>query len=352
MNDLPQRVSLRDIAKKLGVSHATVSMALRDHPRITEAVREKVQAAACEMGYHPDAMLTALARYRKDKTEQQVHSVIAWLNCWQNPRQLRSHREFELYWKGASAAAQKFGYRVEEFTVNDQMLPRRLEQVLLTRGINGILLPPQPRPMGLNDEWSDFHWENFSVIRFGRSWTMPNAHVVTSDQVGNTILACAEIRRRGYRRLGYIAMEGSVQWMLYEAGYLVAQKGLEPGMKLPMLTITKGAKDAQINKLNAWIKKHRPDAILTDVAAVRGMLEGAGYRVPEDIGLAAQSVLDGNADAGIYQNPEEIGRVAFLVVMSLINDNAQGVPPIFRQVLISGKWVDGSSLPARNVPSL
>jgi LacI family transcriptional regulator len=205
--------------------------------------------------------------------------------------------------------------------------------------------------MGVNDEWRDFHWENFSVVRFGRSWTMPNAHVVTSDQVGNTMLACAEIRKRGYRRIGFIDSEGAVPWMLFEAGYLVAQATLESGIKLPMLTITKGAKEAQINKLTAWIKKHRPDAILTDVAAVRGMLPQAGYRVPEDIGLVAQSVLDGNADAGIYQNPEEIGRVAFLVVMSLINDNAQGVPPIFRQVLIAGKWVDGSSLPARNVPS-
>ena len=34
-------------------------------------------------------------------------------------------------------------------------------------------------------------------------------------------------------------------------------------------------------------------------------LRRAGYRVPEDIGLAATSVLDGNAGAGIRQSSEE-----------------------------------------------
>jgi hypothetical protein len=69
--------------------------------------------------------------------------------------------------------------------------------------------------------------------------------------------------------------------------------------------------------------------------------------VPDDVGLAALSVLDGDADAGIYQNPEEIGRVALLFVISLIHDNEHGVPPIFRQIVVEGKWADGKTLPAR-----
>lgn len=82
---------------------------------------------------------------------------------------------------------------------------------------------------------------------------------------------------------------------------------------------------------------------------MRDLLKRAGRRVPEDVGLAAESVLDGNADAGIFQHPEEIGRVAVVVAMSLINDNARGVPGIFRQVLVSGEWRDGGTLPARGV---
>jgi DNA-binding LacI/PurR family transcriptional regulator len=82
------------------------------------------------------------------------------------------------------------------------------------------------------------------------------------------------------------------------------------------------------------------------------MLQKAGYRVPDDFGLAGTSVL-GHGEksilAGLDQNSEEIGRVAVLVVLSLISDNARGLPPIPRQILVKGRWVDGASLPDRSV---
>ena len=74
--------------------------------------------------------------------------------------------------------------------------------------------------------------------------------------------------------------------------------------------------------------------------------------MPEDIGLATLTLLDGgNIDAGIDQNSEEIGRAAAQLLISLINHNELGVPAIGREVLIEGKWVDGSSLPIRNQKS-
>jgi hypothetical protein len=82
------------------------------------------------------------------------------------------------------------------------------------------------------------------------------------------------------------------------------------------------------------MEKHKPDAILTSMDDLPSMLAEAGYSVPRDVGLATMNVLDGGCDAGINQNPEEIGRVAMLVLMSLIHDGARGVPKIFRQILI------------------
>ena len=90
-----------------------------------------------------------------------------------------------------------------------------------------------------------------------------------------------------------------------------------------------------------------PEAILTDVAQTRTMLMKIGCRVPDDVALAALSILDGDATAGINQHPEEVGRVAVLQLLSLMNDGVQGVPGIFRQILIEGSWVDGASLPRR-----
>ena len=95
------------------------------------------------------------------------------------------------------------------------------------------------------------------------------------------------------------------------------------------------------------MKKNRLDAILADLAETRTMLDQLGYRVPEDIGLASTSILDGNADAGIDQNSEEIGKAAMETLISLLNHNQYGIPKIVREVLITGSWVDGSTLPPR-----
>jgi urease gamma subunit len=75
------------------------------------------------------------------------------------------------------------------------------------------------------------------------------------------------------------------------------------------------------------------------------MLRKEKLSVPEDIALAATTILDTNVNAGIDQHPEEIGRVGFLMLNSLINDGSRGIPKIFRQILVEGSWVDGSSLP-------
>jgi hypothetical protein len=90
----------------------------------------------------------------------------------------------------------------------------------------------------------------------------------------------------------------------------------------------------------------KPDALLSAVDH-RELLHKAGYRVPDDIPVAVTSILDGGADSGMDQHPEEIGRVGMLMLNSLSRDGARGVPTIFRQILVEGSWVDGSSLPDR-----
>ena len=53
--------TIKDIARELGVDSSTVSMALRDHPAIAAATRERIQRAAARMNYVPNrAGLAAL----------------------------------------------------------------------------------------------------------------------------------------------------------------------------------------------------------------------------------------------------------------------------------------------------
>ena len=58
------RLTLRDIARALGVSTSTVSLALRDSPRISTPVRERVKAEAERIGYSTDLAGTLLRTSR------------------------------------------------------------------------------------------------------------------------------------------------------------------------------------------------------------------------------------------------------------------------------------------------
>src|ERR1700710_1982102 len=107
------RVTLRDVAKRIGVSHSTISLCLRNHHSIPLKRREQVRRVATEMGYRPDPMLSSLAAYRNRNRPVTVQSAIAWINHWEQPEQLRKFREFDLYWRGAASAAELLGYHLD-----------------------------------------------------------------------------------------------------------------------------------------------------------------------------------------------------------------------------------------------
>lgn len=337
------RVTLRDVARRLKVSHTTVSRALRNDPRISETMRRRVQETANEMGHRPDPMLSALAQYRHNKLTKSISAELAWINQWPDPKRLHSFREFELYWEGALEEADRCGFRLEEFVINKQMSPARTARVLYARNIRGILIPPHG---GSPLDWQGFDWEDFCIVRFGHSISSPRAHVVTSDQLTDGMMAFENMWNRGYRRIGLVT--SGKMYTRFGAGYFFSQMKWSPNLRLPALAITqeKNALDQQL--LKSWLKNNKPDAILTDVGELRGMLEAVKCQVPQDVGLAVLSVLDGNADAGIDQNSKEIGKAAVQLLISLINHNECGVPNICREVLVEGKWVNGSTLPLRH----
>ena len=57
---MPRRVTLADVSRAAGVGIATVSRALGDHPDVSAATRDRVQAVAQELGYRPSVTARAL----------------------------------------------------------------------------------------------------------------------------------------------------------------------------------------------------------------------------------------------------------------------------------------------------
>lgn len=350
MKPHPRIVTLRDIAKKLGISHVTVSRALRNDPSISEKRCREVQKAAEDMGYVPNAMAVALGKQRYEKSSRPGGGELAWINTWPFPEQLRQYKEFDLYWKGASEAAAKEGYRLEEFRCAEIPL-NRLEQILEARNIQGLLIPPIGKGEVYPSGWEEFPWGKFSVIRFGYSCKTPAFHAVASAQLNNAAEAIRKIAKKGYQRIGFVGYMGAqAAWTRFHAGYLLAQNSIPLSPKIPICYPTKEANQPETQKLiAAWIKKNRPDAILTDIANLKSIIEKTGYRIPEEIALACTSVLDGDSDTGIDQNSEKMGQTAASFLIDLLTKQERGIPTDCQEILIQGKWVDGSMVPRKKV---
>lgn len=335
-------VTLRDIAAELGVSHVSVSKALRNLPGVSDALKSKIQAKADAMGYVPDPLLASLSRYRKNDQLFPIQSQLAWLNPWSGSATLRERKEFDLYWDGAIDSAQRLGYHIEAF--NALELPvSRLQEIFKTRSIQGILIPPLRAPIV---ELEQFDWSNFAVVRFGQTNSDLKMHSVGSAQVENTILAWKRMRGLGYKRIGFVCEYFPSRF--FGAGYDWAQRQLKESHRLPLLAFDPEDEfERQQSIFAAWLVKHAPDAILTDNSETYDMLKNLGYRIPDEIGLATTSIHDTTINAGVDQCPYQIGRAAVRMLTGLIAERSYGLPDQCNETLIQGKWSDGAMLPQR-----
>ncbi len=337
---------MRDIARSLGVSHVTVSYALRGMPRVSEIMRRKICTEAERMGYRPDPLLQALSTYRRTSKSTKIHAALAWLCCWERPEEMFERKEFHAYWAGVKQTAEAHGYRLEQFIPSPSLSLQRIQQIMRARNILGVFIPPPQS--SFNMKLTDLDWSDFVLVKFGHSFGDLRVHLVTSAHVHNAALAFAKIRERGYRKIGFVTSVYSMKRTQFASGVLRAQYDVPKKEHVPILLLPEeDLKSGRSAALAKWLERERPDAVLSNLRELPGMLKELGLRIPQDIGVAALSVHDGNADAGIDQNPFEIGRAACEMIIAQIIHGGGGVQEFPRELLVDGAWTDGSMLPDR-----
>jgi len=348
-----KRVTLRDVAEKLKVSHTTVAMALRNHHTISLKRRVEVRQMAEKMGYCPDPFLSALAAYRKRIGPSKFKGLVAWARHWRQPSRLQRKLKYEAdLWRGASLAAGNLGFRLEEILWEEGCSGKRFEQILLARGVRGVLIPPHD----LDPNWTDFDWSKFSIVRFSLSVSRPDSNLVTVDHFRAMIMAVGKIKEYGYQRIGLVIgekynrrLEGTTL-----GGFLSAQELFKLRPALPPLKTDYGTRSAenwqqQKAALHKWLKRHTPDAILTTDTETPDLLQELGYDVPRDIAVAGTNIDDIRVEAGIDQHSQAIGRIAMETLAKQLNLNECGEPADPARILIEGRWQDGRSLPSKRL---
>ncbi len=336
------RVTLADIAAKAGVHVTTVSLALRNSPRLPAATRERIQSLAKELGYAPDPMLQALVAYRSGAAARRSPPTLAYVTNWNTRfgwREVTAHPNF---FDGAAARARELGYNLEHFWMREPGLTHgRLSRILHTRGINGVVIASHVREI---DEALQFDWSRFAAVKIDYFPHEPQLPVVTNDQLQIIRLAMQRVIARGYRRIGFVIDEG---WditvdHLYLAGFLWEQQRLPAADRLPPFLLPNQ------EPLAEWLQRHRPDVLIGKTEFVTDTFKALGLRIPKDLAFVDIFLEDTTGKtAGVVQNHTEVGRLAVELLAGQLQQNKYGIPAISTTTYVEGTWRDGRSLPAR-----
>ena len=353
-----RRVTLSDIAKKAGVHVTTVSLAMRNHPRLPEGTRQRIQALAAQMGYTPDPLLRALVAYRGGIIERRNTPTLAYVTNWSTQwgwKQVTAHGEF---FTGAQAKASELGYKLEHFWLKGEgMSQERLGQILYSRGINGLIIASHSREMG---DDLQLNWKNFSAVKIDYFPHQPALHNVTNHQSHIIRLAVQKVTAAGYQRVGCVMHRGwdhavDHHWT---AGFLCEQQHMAlkdriPGHIFPELQPA----GRWLHEHNAmvrvdpkpfekWLNRYQPEVLITKAAFVLPALAQLGLRIPQDIALEDLFLegTDGRV-AGVRQNHETVGALAVEILAGQLQHNKFGVPTIPTTTYVEGTWYDGASCP-------
>ena len=353
-----RRVTLSDIAVKAEVHVTTVSLAMRNHPRLPESTRHRIQALAKKMGYTPDPFLRALVAYRGGVIERRNTPTLAYLTNWTTRwgwKKTTAHPDF---YAGALAKANELGYKLDHFWMRDEgMNQARLSQILYSRGISGLIIASHGREMG---DALEFDWENFSAVKIDYFPHQPALHNVTNNQCDVARLAMQKVIAAGYRRIGFVMHRGWDHAVdhLWTAGYLCEQQALLPRERIPAhlfpgpqpverwLNESKSEVFPEPKAFEAWFRKYQPEVVISKASFVRPILKKMGLRVPRDVAFVDVFLDDPTGDtAGVRQNHTTVGELAVEILAGQLQHNKFGVPKIPTTTYVEGTWHDGATCP-------
>ena len=341
---MESRPTLQDIAKLAGVGKATVSLALRNDPKISPATRERVRVAAEQLNYRPDPALARIAAHRWRTREHPSDITVAFVTMdhpWTHVEPLMDLRH------GAKEQGERLGYHVEHFRLETFPGPVQLARVLFHRGIRGVLVG-----LILREDFArQFPWQSFISVGCSLGYYQPPINVVVSDFHHAMERAWREAVQAGYRRIGVALLEEFEAVDLFDkvSAALFCQSRLNPELEAIPVQYFRLADRAAFQD---WLRQHQPEVVIGFNDTVHWWLLEAGRQVPEDTAFISLDTevkprAGGLALAGMHPDYAFIGRTALGQLDILLRTHQQGIPERPLTVHVPPVWIRGNTLPAR-----
>jgi len=277
MANSKHRTSLKDLARELGVSIATVSRALRSSPEIGAEMQEKVKALAKRLNYRPNPFAQSLRK----EAPRMIGVVVP---------NLVTHY-YAAVLDGIEEEARKAGYSVISANTHEQSEAEvKAIDNFISLHVEGIIAC-------LSQNTTDYsHFEEISemsipLVFFGRTCLTDRFSSVTANGDVAAQEATQHLIDTGSRRIAFIGGPNHLDMVKRRKhGYLEALKANKIAIDRNLVICEKidyqWALEATVQLLQ---REDRPDAILAfnDIITFAAFtaIKQTGLRIPEDVAL-------------------------------------------------------------------
>jgi LacI family transcriptional regulator len=315
------RVTLKDIARQIGLSAATISRALADHPDISGETKERVREAAQAMRYIPNYR----ARYLRAKHSRLIALIVPEMNMFFVPSMIT----------GINHVVQQNDYSLIVFQSDNSIVQeRRLAEYTTHLSADGVLVV-------LSSETADLqhldvlHEFGIPVVLLDRTIETTKYTTITIDDEQAGREAASYLMDRGHTRiLGVFGDQRQRISRMRLQGFRRAHA--ERGLALAESQIIRST---MIEDLDAQLA--RAFDAHTDLTAIFAMtddllvhthhfLAQRGTRIPEDVSLMA--ISDGQAPAFLHPNVThlrhsgvEVGERTAHLLIGMIEHNSNAM---------------------------
>jgi LacI family transcriptional regulator len=253
------RITLRHIAAHLGLDRSTISRGLRGDPTLPVSTRKRIEAAANELGYRPNPLLSELASSRWQIEKVTGGNVIGYIDQLLPEPDLGFGVAPPLS-PTATEQARTLGYGLQVFRRMDFSSSAKLQRVLRSRGITDLILGP------VYDEalTVKLDWDKFICVQLLPGYFPLPLHSVVKDHFNIVVLAWQKAASRGYRRIGITLPEHPnrlIDDVLRSSAVHACQEHFfSETAKLPVFKylIHESGGKAFVD----WVKKNKPDVII------------------------------------------------------------------------------------------
>lgn len=335
----------RALARAVGLSQTTVSLALRRHPSIPAETRDYIFRVAREIGYQPNAYVACLMSRIRSGNPPPDRGCIALLADAENEDEWLYDEIFRKIYEGMRERALESGFYTEPFYLRSSALTgSKINRILTARGIRGLVLAPQRRP---GSERLSLQWDNYACSTVGYTWEDPLVDRIVTFHRHNIDAAYEKLVALGHKRIATCLPHDAVDavnsnWL---AGFYLWYHKCPPRSRIPLFVVTPGSKP--LHRFSSWIKKWKPDALVTLKGDEIPWLENLGYHIPDDISVVCFNRRLSSTMAGMQENFGVIGGSAIDVVTSGILGNRYGLPAHPKILMIEGYWADGPTVRSR-----